>query len=310
MSEQTRVPAGVRTGGQFTTGARGESAADLTGPVTASAHRTDADTWQHPADVDRAHAITAYDDEARWAMIGEHLHVSTPRWADRYWVDTARPVLAQLHAAGLHGQARANINPDSEGRVSALDEFDLEVDLPSGRALRLHASTGRGRRWVGASWPDNWTRGSVSADADHCDIDQDRLDALIDDAVSAHDALAAYADAAVAAGIGRASHSITIVDSQTPGEVRARIWASGPGGADTTVALRDGKAHIVAVQGVGTVEHDERQLLDLARRLGLRGGKRGRAGDRAQELLDAAAHAAQDGPDLTAVRAHRARLRG
>ncbi|WP_251153628.1 hypothetical protein [Cellulosimicrobium sp. Marseille-Q4280] len=309
MSEQTRVPAGVRTGGQFTTGARGESAADLTGPVAASAHRADADTWQHPAGVDRALAITSYDDQAGWAVIGEHLRVRTPRTTDSGWVDAARPLLGQLHAAGLHGDAVAQSPATSGFLRSAHDRFSLAVTLPSGRTLDIDSTTDE-RRFVGVSWPDNWTSRSVFAPGRYGDVDQGELDALIDDVVAGHDAAAAFDRAAAAEGLRSTVRRVTFAEAYDGEQMRLRIFAPSVVGPTTTFAIRDGQARIVAVTGDGTVEHDDRQLADLARRIGLRGGKRARAGERAQALLDAAAHGAQHGPDLAAVRAHRARLRG
>ncbi|MBB5474662.1 hypothetical protein HF998_02145 [Cellulomonas hominis] len=311
MSNQPRVPAGVRTGGRFVPGARPESDAQLA-PRSAgtvfprSADRDNRRTWQHPDGVARAAAITSYDDEAGWAVIGEGLRVTYPRPVHPGWIDTARPVLAQLHVAGLHGAAVAHTSgmPVHTQR----DTWTLDVDLPSGRVLHVRGSN-EPDRWVTFVGPGERAHAHVAAPRTFAGLDQGATEAALDAMLRLHDVHEAWRELAPQSGVDwRSSRPAVSLDE---GAVLLRIDAAANSGPDTLVTIDDTGARITAVGQSGAfepVEHDRDQLARFASRIGIRGGRRAGAGERARVLLERAAAAASDGPALTAVRGHRRRV--
>lgn len=155
------------------------AAADQPPSFPRSADRPDAENWQSPWGVARFDAITAYDDAAGTYTIGDDLHVRAPANAPSYWIDTARPVLASLHRAGLTGGVRCQ----SAGNhyAGAREEWEFRTSPQAGDKVHVRVMDTLDRKSVTITGAINRF---VEA-KDHRPLEQSELDAAFEDVVRA-----------------------------------------------------------------------------------------------------------------------------
>jgi hypothetical protein len=306
-ADRDRVPAGVSAGGQFAAQGRAEADVHLQ-PIARSADRTDADSWQWPASVPRREAVTAYDDEAGWATIGDELTVRwDPASASGEWVDAARRDLAALMHAGLTGVAHVDVRRTC--RVWDERRWTATFELPGGGDIRVDCE-GPVLEREPASW---FAFSTVGAVTHGCDSSRrEDVDAAVERAVRAR-ALSNDLASKLAVSPSR-------VQVSTPADVglettwfQVRVTPWGPTVPDTVVRVRDGVVLDVFEQGSGVpwqrADDQDAAFGRLGRRLGLRGGRRAGVPSSVRRAFEDAARG--DGsPAVTWLLANRARLAG
>lgn len=294
-SQHPRAAAGTGDGGQFTVKARAEADVSLAAaapPVLRSADRPDVDVWQHPRRAPRAQAITAYDDEAGWATIGDELTVRYPHSIRSDWVDRAREQLAGLRAAGLVGDliAHPHMEPDQYGPFGGAETWDGEIVLPSGGKLRVFGGPSdlyQHRQWVKIAGPsgNGWY---TEAAKEYGGLVQDEVDHAVEEAVRAHALLDGWRRQVAGAGVP-SRHAFARVED---GQATLRIEPRGPATPDMLVRFEGAQAVEITSHRPGEnarpYPDEERALADLGRRIGMRGGRKAKVPQRVRAMLEAA----------------------
>ena len=311
-AQHPRVGAGTKDGGQFTATARPEADVTLSppdAPIPRSADRPDADTWQHPQSAARAAAITAYDDEAGWATIGDELTVRYPASHRSAWVDRAREQLAGLRAAGLTGEMTTHPRTDPYGYYGSPESWDGEMVLPSGAKLLVFGGPSdfdRRRQWVKVAGPsgNGWY---AEAAQESGRLDQAEVDHAVEEAVRAHALLDGWRRQVAHAGVP-SWHALARVEN---GRSTLRIEPLGPTMPDMLVRFEGEQILEIAVQRRGErpvpVPNETDALVQLGRRIGLLGGRKAGVPARLRSMLQAAART-DEHPDVIWLMANRSRL--
>ena len=311
-AQHPRAEAGTTAGGQFTVKARTE--ADVTlpppdAPILRSADRPDPETWQHPRSAPRTEAITAYDDEAGWATIGDELTVRYPASRGARWIDHARAQFAALRAAGLVGQIVAAPRTEPYGIYDSPRSWSGEMVLPSETRLIVYggpADLDQRRQSVKVAGPsgNGWY---VEAGADFGELDQGEVDRAVEEAVRAHALLDRWRRQVVQAGVP-SWHAFARVED---GRSTLRIEPRGPSVPDMLVRFEREQVVEIAVQRRGErpvpVPNETDALVQMGRRIGLLGGRKAGVPDRLRSMLEAAA-CTDEHPDVVWLLANRARL--
>lgn len=287
----------------------------LAGPATdqppsyaRSADRPDPANWQYPWGAPRFDAITAYDDVAGTYTIGDDLHVRAPGNAPSHWIDTARPVLASLHRAGLTGEVRCQSEGDHY--AGAREEWGLRTVLPGSKDavyFRVNSSFGQ----TGIS-----VRGDVERfleAKDFADVDQDELDAAVEDVARAGALIDIWRQQVAASEATRGyavSRPFYREARGEPGAAQLVIDTSGL--TDVVVTFKGG-----AVAGAESFKAGkpqtgvdrEQAMAAVGRAMGLAGGKRAGVPAKVEAMLAAAAETYCH-PSVVSLLAARRRARG
>jgi hypothetical protein len=307
-TNQKREPVGPG-GGRFAVDPHAEPDVQLA--AAPSVHLTSSqgvDDYRFPHYAERRDALTAFDDEAGTYTIGEDLHLRTRGMLGRYWVDSARPILAQLHRAGFAGDGEVYSTGGWPGDDS---DWVLRVQVPSGALLTAEARTAMGSASnVGVLC--GWHRsGSEPDPASPWAVDQGALDAAVRHvlelnaiesrwtaiarsssskpynvgSVSVHDLAGAAKYLSLEPHAGRAFSTLVTVDAA--GDVQD-VVEIGRYDRDATWAVISG-AHASAPG------ESRKAMANLGRRLGL--GRGADVPDRVEQMLGSALHTAS-APDL------------
>jgi hypothetical protein len=160
--------------GQFAVGARAEPEVRLTSPPRLTSSDGVAG-YQFPRDVKRRDALTAFDDDEGTYTIGDDLQVRTAGLLTHWWVDSARPMLAQLHRAGFAGQCMAY---SGSGHLGDEGNWVLRVELPSGALLTAESREGLGGE-SSVEISCGWHQAGAPPAGQYKGVDQRALDASV-----------------------------------------------------------------------------------------------------------------------------------
>lgn len=294
-----REPEGIPVGGQFATDRKAEPDVELTvsEPIVRSSDRPNADTWQHPRGVPRFDAITAYDDEASTATIGDDLHVHYFWNMSSHWIDIARPILAQLHRAGVSGHLETYASSDSSGQPD-LGEWRSAVHLPSGAKVYVGVSQHyRQEKFMHVNDP-----GIAAATApEYGDFGQADVDALVEQSVRASAMQRSWGSASRAVSGPRRGWQSGHVLSVSAERSVLRIGAK-----NTSFLARYEGQQLVSLTEERDSETDP--YAQLARIMNITGGKRGGAHDKVRQALEVAGRT-DEHEDVAFIMAGRERAR-
>lgn len=200
--------------GRFALDPKAPADVHLTTPATYRSS-DEVDGFSFPARAARVDALTAFNDEDRTYTIGGDLNIRTLSLRPD-WVDTALPVLAQLHRAGFVGDADA-YSCDGSYYGERTDQWILRLNTPSGTILDAEVDDRGARTRVNLSCAVGHTVGVESA-GPHIPVAQDDLVAAIRKTLGLH-------------AIEKGWESIAKSNSSTPFNVGPASVLEVPGGA-------------------------------------------------------------------------------